>query len=324
MTGKEFWSRSAAAVRNCLPSTGKTAVWMVKITLAVSFAIMLLGHFGVIGWISRVLSPVFIHFGLPGEAALAYVSGYFVNMYSAIAAAVTLDLDTRAMTILGVMALCSHNMLVETAVQKKTGSAALRMVLVRTFSGIILAYVLNLILPGQASVLAGADSPEEAARPGFREELLQWLGNACILVPKMLAIIFSLNVLQAVMAEFGIIRMISKALRPVMHLFGLSSRCAVLWIIANTLGLAYGAAAMIEEAGKGKLRKEDIDGLNTHIGISHSNLEDIILLSSVGAVWWVMLVSRWVWAIILVWGFRLEVYIRNKYCIFVSSERNAR
>lgn len=322
MTGREFRDRSTAAVRKCLPSTGKTAVWMVKITVVVSFAIMLLGHLGAIEWISGVLSPVFVHFGLPGEAALAYVSGYFVNMYSAIAAAVTLDLDARAMTILGVMALCSHNMLVETAVQKKTGSAAVRMVTVRTLSGIILAYLLNMLLPGEAPAAGGIVS--DSVRPEFGEELLQWLKNACILVPKMLIIIFSLNVLQAVMAEFGIIRMISKALRPVMHVFGLSSRCAVLWIIANTLGLAYGAAAMIDEAGKGKLRKEDIDGLNTHIGISHSNLEDIILLSSVGAVWWVMLLSRWIWAIILVWGYRLEVYIKNKYSIFVSSQRNAR
>ena len=95
MTGKEFRTRSWAAVKRCLPSTKKTALWMVKITVAVSFAIMLLGHFGVIEWISKVLSPVFIHFGLPGEAALAYVSGYFVNMYSAIAASVTLDLGSE-------------------------------------------------------------------------------------------------------------------------------------------------------------------------------------------------------------------------------------
>lgn len=316
MTGKEFRDRSVSAVRKCLPSTGKTALWMIKVTVAVSFAIMLLGHFGVIEWISRVLSPVFVHFGLPGEAALAYVSGYFVNMYSAIAAAVTLGLDARAMTILGVMALCSHNMIVETAVQHRTGSSTLRMVLVRTISGIILAYLLNMILPGSAPEAGGTAA--EAVSHEFRTEFLEWLRNACILVPKMLVIIFSLNILQAVMAEFGIIRAVSRALRPVMHVFGLSSRCAVLWIIANTLGLAYGAAAMIEEADKGKMRREDIDGLNTHIGISHSNLEDVILLSSVGAVWWILLLSRWVWAIILVWGYRLEVYIRNKYCIFVN------
>ena len=320
MTGTEFRTRCGAAVRRCLPSTRKTALWMIKITVAVSFAIMLLGHFGVIEWISKVLSPVFIHFGLPGEAALAYVSGYFVNMYSAIAASVTLDLGPRAMTILGVMALCSHNMIVESAVQHKTGSSTLRVVLVRTLSGIILAYLLNIILPGEAPAAGGAE--HGAVVHDFGTELTGWLKNTAILVPKMLIIIFALNILQAVMAEFGIIRAVSRALRPVMHVFGLSSRCAVLWIIANTLGLAYGAAAMIDEASTGKLRKEDIDGLNMHIGISHSNLEDVILLASVGAVWWVLLLSRWTWAIMLVWGYRLEVYIRKKYCIFVSSERN--
>ena len=321
MTGKEFRTRSWAAVKRCLPSTKKTALWMVKITVAVSFAIMLLGHFGVIEWISKVLSPVFIHFGLPGEAALAYVSGYFVNMYSAIAAAVTLDLDPRAMTIMGVMALCSHNMIVESAVQHKTGSSTIRVVLVRTLSGIILAYLLNMILPG--SVSAAVEAAAETSEPEFGAELLEWLKNTGVLVPKMLIIIFALNMLQSLMSEFGIIRAVSRALRPVMHVFGLSSRCAVLWIIANTLGLAYGAAAMIDEASTGKLRKEDIDGLNMHIGISHSNLEDVILLSSVGAVWWVLLLSRWAWAMILVWGYRLEVYIKKKYCIFVSSERKA-
>lgn len=320
MTGKELGTRSRAAVKRCLPSTKKTAIWMIKITVAVSFAIMLLGHFGVIEWISVALSPVFVHFGLPGEAALAYVSGYFVNMYSAIAAAVTLDLDPRAVTILGVMALCSHNMIVESAVQHRTGSSTVRVVLVRTLSGIILAYLLNMILPGESPSIGGTAA--EAVRHDFGTELTEWLKNTGVLVPKMLLIIFALNILQALMSEFGIIRVISRALRPVMHVFGLSSRCAVLWIIANTLGLAYGAAAMIDEASTGKLRKEDIDGLNMHIGISHSNLEDVILLTSVGAVWWVLLVSRWAWAMILVWGYRLEVYIRKKYCIFVNSERN--
>ena len=308
-----FRQRCASAVRKVLPSTLKTALWMIKITVGVSFAIMLLGYFGFIDWLSAVLSPLFVHFGLPGEAALAYVSGYFVNMYSAVTAAVALDLDARAVTILGVMVLCSHNMIVETAVQKKTGSPALLMVLVRTLSGIILAYM---------DAVSG--------RPEFRDAVLDWLMNVCVLVPKMLVIIFALNILQALLAEFGIIRLISRMLRPVMRVFGLSARCsvlwiiantlglaygaaAVLWIIANTLGLAYGAAAMIEEAGNDKLRKADINGLNLHIGISHSNLEDLFLLASIGAAWWVLLLARWAMAIILVWGYRLEAYIKNKY-----------
>ena len=70
---------------------------------------------------------------------------------------------------------------------------------------------------------------------------------------------------------------------------------------------------MIEEAGNDKLRKADINGLNLHIGISHSNLEDLFLLASIGAAWWVLLLARWAMAIILVWGYRLEAYIKNKY-----------
>ena len=202
------------------------------------------------------------------------------------------------MTILGVMVLCSHNMIVETAVQKKTGSPALLMVLVRTLSGIILAYVLNLLLPETVSEAAVMDAV--AGRPEFRDAVLDWLMDVCVLVPKMLIIIFALNILQAMLAEFGIIRLISRMLRPVMRVFGLSARCSVLWIIANTLGLAYGAAAMIEEAGNDKLRKEDINGLN-------------FLLASIGAAWWVLLLARWAMAIILVWGYRLEAYIKNKY-----------
>lgn len=310
MEASGFRKRCVAAVRKVLPSTLKTALWMIKVTVGVSFAIMLLGYFGFIDWLSAVLSPLFVHFGLPGEAALAYVSGYFVNMYSAVTAAVALDLDARAVTVLGVMVLCSHNMIVETAVQKKTGSPALLMVLVRTLSGIILAYVLNLLLPGTVTAAVGVG---ETVRPELKDAVLEWIADVCVLVPKMMVIIFSLNILQALLAEFGIIRQISRMLRPVMRVFGLSARCSVLWIIANTLGLAYGAAAMIEEAGNDKLRKEDINGLNLHIGISHSNLEDLFLLASIGAVWWVLLLARWAMAAILVWGYRLEAYIKNKY-----------
>lgn len=305
-----FRDRSLAAIKKVLPATLKTALWIVQITVGVSFCIFLLRFFGILPYISDFLSPVFSYVGLPGEATLAYVSGYFVNVYSAIAAAATIGLDAREMTILAVMVLCSHNMVVETAVQKKTGTSAMRIVLTRTFSGIILAYVLNLILPdvGAADFTMVAESAEKG--PFFRE-LLVWLGEAGLLVPKILGIIFLLNILQALMAEFGIIRIISRMLRPLMKVFGLSGRCSFLWIVANTLGLAYGGAVMIQEAGNGKLSARDIDELNVHIGISHSNLEDIILFASVGAVWWVLLLSRWTMSMLLVWGLKLEMKIRN-------------
>lgn len=303
--------RLSQAIRKTLPSTWKTALWVVKVTVSVSFSILLLRGMGVLPYISDLLSPLFVHFGLPGEAALAYVSGYFVNIYSAIAAAVSLGLDGRAVTILAVMVLCSHNMILETAVQKKTGTPAARMVVVRTVSGIILAYVLNLILPvGREELISAAPSVTEGLP--FKELFMEWLRSTAVLVPKMILIIFSLNILQSVLSEFGVIKVISDLFRPLMRVFGLPPESSLLWIIANTVGLAYGGALMIEEAGKGGLDKREIDMLNTHIGISHSNLEDLSLLASIGAVWWILLLVRWLMSVVLVWEFRLELYIKEK------------
>jgi hypothetical protein len=107
-------------------------------------------------------------------------------------------------------------------------------------------------------------------------------------------------------------------MRPVLAVFGLPAKTSFLWIVANTLGLAYGAAVMIDETESGKITKQDVDLLNHHIGISHSNLEDVILLASVGALAVWMLFSRWAFSFLLVWELRLEMAIRKKLSIFVG------
>ena len=151
-------SRFLNCVKSARPSAFKTIWWLAKIMTLVSFVIMLLQYLGVIEWISYWMTPIFSHFGLPGEAALAYVSGYFVNCYSAIAVMTTLDLGTRAATILSVMVLCSHNMFVETTVQHKTGSSVARIVAIRTLSAFILAWVLNKIMPGSFETSSISDN----------------------------------------------------------------------------------------------------------------------------------------------------------------------
>jgi hypothetical protein len=105
---------------------------------------------------------------------------------------------------------------------------------------------------------------------------------------------------------------------PVLAIFGLPAKTSFLWIVANTLGLAYGAAVMIDETESGKITKKDVDLLNHHIAISHSNLEDVLLLASVGAAIWWMLIARWVFAMVLVWELRLEMAIRKKFLTFAG------
>lgn len=328
--------RLVKCVKEVLPSTTKTCIWLLKITIGVSVLILFMRYFKILPWLSATLGPLFNHFGLPGEAALAYVSGYFVNMYAMLAIAGSMDLTARAITILGVMSLCSHNMITETAVQGKTGANPVRVVITRTLAGFVLAFVLNLILPlsqsdiamlggafekSEAAVASVAEAPAAVAsiteapaavQPLFKELVVEWCYSTLSILVKMTLLIYSLAILQRILSEFGVIRWVSKFLKPLLLLFGLPARCSFLWIIANILGIAYGGAVMMEEVRAGKLSLRDIKLVNQHIGISHSNLEDLTLVASIGGIWWVMLLSRWAGSFILVWGYRAEMAIRKK------------
>ncbi|MDP3451667.1 MAG: nucleoside recognition domain-containing protein [Bacteroidales bacterium] len=308
-------NRAFSSIKEIMPKTLKTCLWLIRITVSITLAVQLLEYFKILPYISDFLGPVFSIIGLPGEASLAFVSGYFVNVYSAIAVIATLNLDVRTITILSVMILCAHNMIAETAVQKKTGSSAVRMVIVRTLSAFILGFVLNLIMP---EATAAIHIKVEAAYSTFGEMMQLWLIKTLKLVLLMSILIFTLSIVQRLLSEFGVIRWLSKFMRPVLAIFGLPAKTSFLWIVANTLGLAYGAAVMIDETESGKITKEDVDLLNHHIGISHSNLEDVILLGSVGALIWWMLAARWIFAFLLVWEFRLEMAIRKKFFTFAG------
>ena len=295
--------RLLSCIKEARPSALKTIWWLTKIMILLSFAIMLLQYVGIIEWISYWLTPIFSHFGLPGEAALAYVSGYFVNCYSAIAVMTTLDLSTRAATILSVMVLCSHNMILETTVQHKTGSSVVKIVAIRTLSAFILGWVLNKIMPGSFETSALTNNVQEELT--FLIMLKDWALRTMKNVALMAVIVYLLTVLQKILTEYGIIKYISRFLKPVMRFFGLSPQCAFLWLVSNTLGLAYGAGIMIEEAEKGETTKEENDLLNCHIGISHSNLEDLLLFTAAGGAYLWMLLSRWCMSLIWVWFFRV-------------------
>ena len=118
-----------------------------------------------------------------------------------------------------------------------------------------------------------------AVQPLFKELAVEWCYSTLSILVKMTLLIYSLAILQRILSEFVVIRWVSKFLKPLLLLFGLPARCSFLWIVANILGIAYGGAVMMEEVRAGKLSLRDIKLVNQHIGISHSNLEDLALVA---------------------------------------------
>lgn len=303
-------------VATATPRAFRTIFWIVKLTTLVSFVVFVMQYTGLIHWISALLSPVFHIFGLPGDAAMAFVSGYCINIYSSIAVISTLDLTAREITILATMSTAAHAIFVEGAVLHRTGTRPLYSIVVRTLASITLGVVLNLLLPGApaapVATTALADVPLFAIQGELWPQLAAWAEGMVRLALMMTVLIYLLNILQRVLYEFGFMEWISRLLAPLISLFGLPRQGSFLWIVANVIGLSYGSAAMIEEVERGTLTKRDIHLLNSHIGISHSNLEDLLLYTSIGGIWWVILTARWVLVTLLVWSIRLYWRITDK------------
>lgn len=305
-----FAEKLKYAVSKAVRSAARTTWWMFRITAAVSFAMFLLKYTGILTWVATAVSPLFNLFGLPGSAALAYVSGYFINVYSCIAVVSTINLTARELTILGTMTLAAHSMILESAVQHKTGTSRGYVYAVRTVSSLALGLLLNLLLPGRPDYSAVAATPLSEVplfmiQGNFGALFVEWLTGLARLSVIMTLLIFALNILQRSLYEFGIMEKIAKVMSPLLKMFGLDPSTSFLWIVANLAGLSYGAAAMLDELQRGSISRWNINLLNTHIGISHSNLEDLTLMSALGGTWYILLLSRWAMAALLVWTVRL-------------------
>lgn len=249
--------------------------------------------------------------GLPGSAAMALISSILVNLYAVIAMLPALGLDHRQLVILALLCLVAHNFLVELAVTRRTGTPMRRMFAVRAGGGLLLAWVLSLILPegglwSQALQLPGSSFEAGAANTPLGPALLDWVQGLALLLIRVALIVSALVVFTRWLQYAGITDRLARVMRLPLQVLGLPASSAPAWLVANTLGLAYGAAVLKEEAETGRLNAADGDLLNHHLGVSHSLVEDTALFAAFGApVMWLIL-PRLALALVVVWERRLE------------------
>ena len=301
-------ARLANCVKSAIPQGMKTAVWLLKLTIPVSFGVFLLDFFGVLNMIGGWLAPLFQLLGLSGKASVVLITSIFTNIYSAIAVMATLGFGYREGTILAVMCLISHALIVETAIQKKTGSAPWRMVVTRLSASFIAAWLLNLALP--IDTTNGSENFVSQAKE-FMPALMDWATSMAITTLKIVILVNLLLILQKLLNEFDLIKWILKPFTPLLKLMGLPVNTGFLWMVAYTLGLSYGGAIMISQSEEGKLNKEDADLLNHHIAISHSQLEDTLLFVAVGYSFGILFFTRMLLSMVYVWARRLELWFRS-------------
>jgi hypothetical protein len=131
-------------IRTGLTAGFWTSVKIIKVSVPLYVAVTLLKETPFIDLMGKVFAPVMGIFGLPGEAAFAFVAAFLLNIYAAIAVMVPLHLTPFQVTQCGLMMGVAHNLVVEGGVLSTTGARGGVLTLCR----LVIACAAGLLLRG--------------------------------------------------------------------------------------------------------------------------------------------------------------------------------
>ena len=290
-------------LKSIVKETAYTTFELLKIMIPVSIIVKLLKETGVIEFIGMGLSPVMEIVGLPGDYGLVWATAMITNIYGGLIVFFNLFVDSpltvAQVTVLASMMLLAHNLPVEVRITQKAGVRLWFMVLLR----ILCAFILGLILHILFSVFHLFQTENVLLwSPGYADpSLVYWILGELRTYLMIFVIIFGLMVLMKILKITKVIDRLNTFLAPGLKHLGMSKQAAPITIIGMTLGLAYGGGLIIQEVKTGLISKKDTFLSLSLMGLSHSLIEDTLLLLAIGASLAGVLLARVVFSIIVIY-----------------------
>lgn len=293
-------------MRNYVTTMGQRA-WRMFITVArIMLPILFIVHFadqiGLVQWVAELIAPVMNLLHLPPEAGIVWVTTILTNIYGGIAtlgalSSDNLQLTTAQLSALGAMMLFAHNLPVEQAIAQRAGASALitgtlRISVAMIYGGLVAWVLSQLNVLGQPVDLSWLSGKAEPENLSFWASWWPWLMSTGRTLIMTALIILGLVIVLDLLERVGFTKLITKLMSPVLRLSGLDERAAPITTVGVLLGLSYGGALIIEEA-----KKNNFDGKTrllalSWLSLSHSLIEDTLLIMALGANIWVILVGR--------------------------------
>jgi hypothetical protein len=279
---------------------------LFKIMVPVIIVVKILQELDLIKYLAIPLGPVMNVVGLPGEMGLVWATAMLSNIYSSIIVLLSLVEDvpitTAQATILGTMILVAHNMPIELKIAQKSGPRLIFQAISRLGSAFLLGWFLNIVysffslLQQPANILL-TPKPENVLN---NESLASWATGEIQKLFFIFLVILGLFFLLRMLEKLRIVDVINRILRPILKLMGIGPKASAITVIGNTMGIAYGGGLIIHEARSGHIDKKDVFYSLTLMGLSHSLIEDTLLMVMIGGHLSGLLCARVCYSILVV------------------------
>lgn len=272
---------------------------LVKITVPIAIITEILSRLGVIKAVAPVFAPVMHLVGLPPELGLAWLTAMLVGIWGAVPLIFTLvpvsSLSVADVTIFSALILFAHGLPIEQKIIEKAGPGMLVTTVLRIGGGLLYAFILHHILtatdwmsaPVNPAWIPIAATPDWASYLWSLGETMLW----------MLAILFALTIGLDLLKVSGILGLMMKLLSPLLRLAGIKGEAGHLTAVGLFLGISYGGGLLIREAQTGLVSARQVFLACVFMGFAHSVIEDTLVVMSVGADAWGVLVGRVIFAI---------------------------
>ena len=265
-------------------------VWRVYLTLLKVMvpALIIVKVLDMIGgtvWLGKLLAPLMSLVGLPDAMGLVWATAMLTNIYTGMAVFFDLagdnPLTVAQVSVLGIMMLLAHALPIEGAVAKLSGISWRVTLPLRIGGGFILGMITNQVyLLGnwqqQPAEIVWQPTPASSS-------LFDWGIAQLTMLASIFFIIAALMILLRLLKWCGIEKLIQALLSPFLKALTIGKETTNVCVIGLVLGLSFGAGLLIDEARTGKISKRDIFLAVCFLGLTHSIIEDTILILLLGA-----------------------------------------
>ena len=280
----------------------RTTIVLLKITIPISILTKLLKEAGVTDQLGILLAPLMGLLGLPGSMGLVWATAMLTNLYTAMIVfasfAPDANLTVAQVTVLCTLMLVAHGLPVEVSIARSAGPRMRAMAAVRIGGALLIGGCLNQIY----RLGNFLQQPNRAIWNPPRQEAawLAWSVGEIKNIFWIFLIILLLLLVMRILHAIGVMNMLTRALEPGLTLLGIGREAAPVTIIGMMLGLSYGGGLIIQEARSGRLQNRDIFFSLALMGLSHSLVEDTLLMLVLGASLSGILVGRVCFSLLII------------------------
>jgi len=273
---------------------------LAKVILPTYFVVAALDYSGIIHLIAKILSPVMSLFGLPGEAAVVLLSGWFISIYSALGALKALALPASSVTAIALMVLICHAVPIEWVVLHKMGARAARLTLIRFLASILAGLIFSLVTGGLHHV---APTPAQTALIAEQRQWFPFFWHSALSCARLLGLVLAIIVPITIATEWArakeVMPKIARWLSARLGRLNPGEGALVPLLIGLLIGIVYGAGALIAFARAGMIKGEQARTVGLFLSLCHSILEDPLLFIAIGGSWFWLVIFRFVYSLLL-------------------------